>query len=154
VGEIMLDETRVPKINNRNDRRRYSKVLQKKGVSKLESDKVVKMYSIYNKKQNDILSSAYKNYLVEGEKVKLNTNKIMRHPDYQRLVQEYREFVENNTNTIFTVVYDNKDKENDNKPPHLICFEEDSRDKKWLFWDGDLLVFDEKDGEFKEMYNI
>lgn len=74
-------------------------------------------------------------YIPEGTKVKLNLKRIKAHPDYVKLTEDYRNFVEANENTIFTVEYD-KFREN---PSTLVCLKEDPTPLKWLFWTGNLI---------------
>ena len=74
-------------------------------------------------------------YIDEGTKVKINLKKIKEHPDYLKLTDNYRAFVEANEDTIFTVEYD-KFREN---PSTLVCLKEDPTPIKWLFWTGHLI---------------
>ena len=81
-----------------------------------------------------IMNAAEDNQLIkEGEKVKLDVNKITIRADWQKMNERYRTFVMDNTNTTFTVKYEEKygDK------PSLVTFAEDST---WLWWVGDLIV--------------
>lgn len=73
-------------------------------------------------------------YIAEGTKVKLNINRIKNHPEYLKLTDDYRTFVEANENTIFTVEYDKFRK----NPSTLVCLKEDPTPVKWLFWTGNL----------------
>ena len=73
--------------------------------------------------------------LLEGSKVKLDLKNIQDHPDYPRLIPEYREWVEGHSENIFTVEYDPKYPIN----PKLVCLAEDTTPAKWLFWIGDLI---------------
>jgi hypothetical protein len=50
--------------------------------------------------------------------------------------QAYRQFVDDNADTIFTVVYD----ERYTNPPTLVCLEED--ETKWLWYEGHLKKVD------------
>ena len=65
----------------------------------------------------------------EGTKVKLNYDSIVSDPNYSKKVQPYRDFVENNKDTVFTVQYDEKYK---NKPL-LVMLKEDTNEVKWLW---------------------
>lgn len=69
----------------------------------------------------------------EGEKVKLDVKKITSRPDWQKMTERYRSFVMDNTNTVFTVKYE----ERYGDKPSLVTFAEDST---WLWWVGDLVT--------------
>lgn len=62
----------------------------------------------------------------DGDKVKLNVDKISGRKDFEVKSEPYSEFVLSNRNTVFTakMIQNN-----------IVCFEEDTR---WLFWDEDL----------------
>lgn len=78
--------------------------------------------------------------LDEGTKVKLNYESITSEPDYKKKVARYKEFVENNKDTIFTVQYDEKYK---NKPI-LVSLAEDDNEVKWLWHcESDLIVIED-----------
>lgn len=85
-----------------------------------------------NKKRNVNLDEIY---IPEGTRVKLNIKRIMEHPDYNKLTDDYRKFVESNQDTIFTVEYDKFRK----NPSTLVCLKEDPTPLKWLFWTGNLI---------------
>ena len=68
----------------------------------------------------------------EGDKVKLNLDAIMKHPGYQQQLPAYRKFCEENTETVFTVAYDERLRQS------IVCLVEDKTEPKWLFWIGDL----------------
>ena len=74
-------------------------------------------------------------YITEGTKVKLNIKRIKGHPEYSKLTDDYRAFVEANEDTIFTVEYDKFRK----NPSTLVCLKEDPTPVKWLFWTGNLI---------------
>ena len=71
--------------------------------------------------------------LKEGEKVRLNIKEIKTHPDWHKKTEKYKDFVENNSNTIFTVKYDDAFQD----PPTLVCLVED--EEKWLWYEGYLI---------------
>jgi hypothetical protein len=77
--------------------------------------------------------------IVEGTKVKLNIERIKSHPDYPRLTDTYKTWIDENQNRIFTVEYDSKYKNN----PQLLCLKENVEPVKWLFWEGDLIILEE-----------
>ena len=72
----------------------------------------------------------------EGSKVQLNIEKMKKHPDWDRLEERYRKFVEDNIDTVFTVEYD----EQYQYEPLWVCLVEDTNPIKWLFYIGDLKV--------------
>ena len=53
----------------------------------------------------------------EGDKVKLNLDAIMKHPGYQQQLPAYRKFCEENTETVFTVAYDERLRQSIELPP-------------------------------------
>lgn len=71
-------------------------------------------------------------------KVKLNYNQIVSRNDYKKLKQSYKDFVENNKETIFTT----NNSEDISKTAKLVSLKEDEADPKWLFWVGDLMLVD------------
>ena len=76
----------------------------------------------------------------EGTKVKLNYDSIVNDPNYPKKVQQYKDFVEANKDTVFTVEYDEKYK---NKPL-LVVLKEDSNEVKWLWHSKyDLIVVED-----------
>ena len=76
----------------------------------------------------------------EGAKVKLNYDSIVSDPNYPKKVQAYKDFVENNKDTVFTVEYDEKYK---NKPL-LVMLKEDTNEVKWLWHSKyDLIVVED-----------
>lgn len=80
-------------------------------------------------------------FLAEGTKVKLNYEWITEEPSYINKAKSYKEFVESNKNTIFTVEYDKKygDKS------YMVCLKEDMTPTKWLWHSSlDLLVVEKE----------
>ena len=67
-----------------------------------------------------------------GDKVKLDTEKIMNDQEYKKQLPAYREFCEMNADRVFTVEY------TEGMNPSVVCFAEDESHPKWLFWTGDL----------------
>ena len=79
--------------------------------------------------------------IAEGAKVKLNYDSIISEPTYSKKVQAYKDFVENNKDTVFTVEYDEKYK---NKPL-LVMLKEDISEVKWLWHTKyDLIVIEDE----------
>ena len=69
--------------------------------------------------------------------MKINCDAIASRPDYYKMRKEYRNFIINNRDKIFTVEYDDKHRDK----PYLVCFKEDTSPIKWL-WEitSDLIV--------------
>jgi hypothetical protein len=117
---------------NREQKRNYTTQLKKKGLSNEEIRKMI----------------AYKEllqispYLDEFSKVKLNLDVIRNHPDYDKLSEKYKAWTEAHKDEIFTLVYDEKHREK----PSIVCLKEDTTDPKWLFFTGDLIVVNPKEG--------
>ena len=148
--EEKLDYSKFPNIRNRKDAREYAKKLRKIGKSEKEVEKIIELTKQVTKIRSIKTLPKFKGYLVEGDRVKLNVEKIRKHPDWEALQPAYKEFVESNVDVVFTVEYD----ESYADKPNLVCLKEAPDDQKWLFWDGDLFVLDEQDGLFKELYQI
>ena len=111
---------------NRNDKRKFEKELKAKGYKHNEIEKMILIKEIMDNKK----------YLQEGQKVKLNLDKIKSHPDYNKLTEKYKIWVEDHKDDIFTVTYDKKYQIN----PVLVCLEEDENIPRWLFYEGELTV--------------
>lgn len=73
--------------------------------------------------------------LLEGDKVRIKTEEIVNRIETTgaTYVQEFVDFIKENTHKIFTVEYDEKHKDG-----LMVCLKEDIRPIKWLFWEGDL----------------
>lgn len=136
----------IPFVQNRQQKRKTERALKTKG-SKDDINNIIKLFNQIKMMEN---LPKFKEYLLPDDKVMLNVEKIKSHPDYPKMRSAYREFIEANEDIVFTVEYD-KDKQD---KPNLICLNEDTSNPKILFWDGDLLVLDERDGKFKELYMI
>ena len=120
---------------NREQRRLYKKQLKAKGYTE---KKIEVMLAMQDQNGFDVLK--------EGQRVKLDIEKIKSHPDYDKNIdsnkQHYHDFVDANADKVFTVGYDSKY----TKSPTIVCLNEDSTDPKWLWWAGDLIkVNDESD---------
>lgn len=109
----------------REQRRRFVQAARKKGLSPYMAD-------LYWKMKN----SKADNALHEGDRVKLDIKAIQRHPDYNRLTESYRNFVESHVDDVFTVVYDRRYQDN----PMVVCLKEDPDNR--LFWIGNLVKVD------------
>ena len=115
---------------NREQRRTYEKKLRAKGVSKSDAENIVAL-----KQKLDSVEP-----LPEGQRVRLNIKSIMEHPDYERLTDRYKQFVQDNKDNVFTVEYDPQHLKN----PTLVCLKEDPTPVKWIWWVGDLEIVKEE----------
>ena len=139
----------IPLITNRRQKRQAEKALKINGKTKEEINLMIDVINKANLLNMDDMPK-FKEYLLEGDKVKLNIEQIKSYSNWAAFNPQYREFVENNTDVIFTVEYDKTHE----KTPFLVCLKEDTGEPKFLWWDGDLLVLDEKDGVFKKLYTV
>ena len=112
---------------NREQKRQLAKDIKKAS----KNPKLIDMSFLGNRTSNrDGLS------IPEGSKVYLKVEKMKKHPDWNRLDERYRAFVEDNIDTVFTVEYD----EQYQREPLWVCLKEDTTPIKWLFYIGDLKV--------------
>jgi len=94
--------------------------------------------------------SRSKEYLLEGEQVKLNVDKMWNYPDWDSRQEAYKQFVQDNVDTVFTVKYADEYQDK----PSIVELVKDGMVSLWRFVDNDLLVFDKTDGVFKELWLI
>lgn len=121
---------------NRQQKRAFVKKAQSKGISK----DAAKAYLAIREAGLDKLSLPKQ--FQEGDKVKLDMEKIKRRKDYERLNPRYKEFVESNADTVFTAHLERET---------LISLKEQP---EWLFWSGSLIkVKEEIDGEQVEKHD-
>lgn len=99
---------------NRGQRRGFVKRAQKKGVDKEAAEVYARMLS------GD-------GGIRDGDKVKLNVQEITSRKNYERMTDEYKTFIDENKDSVFTAHIERRT---------LTSFVEDPR---WLFWCGDLL---------------
>lgn len=121
---------------NRQQKRAFVKKAQSKGISK----DAAKAYLAIREAGLDKLSLPKQ--FQEGDKIKLDVEKIKRRKDYERLNPRYKEFVESNADTVFTAHLERET---------LISLKEQP---EWLFWSGSLIkVKEEIDGEQVEKHD-
>lgn len=106
---------------NREQKRAFVKKAKKRGTS----EKAAKAYA-------EIISSgsgkpAPPQEIQEGEKIKLDIDKLRARKNYEIMNDEYKKFVDENAETIFTAHVEKTT---------LISLHEEPR---WLFWCGDLI---------------
>ena len=110
-----------------------------------KEQKIIRKYKEYYDKLKAIKHMADgdvddSDVIPEGTKVKLNYDSIVNDPNYPKKVQPYKDFVEANKDTVFTVEYDEKYK---NKPL-LVVLKEDNNEVKWLWHSKyDLIVVED-----------
>lgn len=78
-----------------------------------------------------------------GDKVKLNYEKIIHVSDYPNMTKEYKLWVEQNKDKIFTVEQDSRFKSNQFKFSAIVSLKEDNTNPKWLFSIIDLIKIGE-----------
>ena len=113
---------------NREQRRTFVKKAQSRGIDKATAQNYAEIIG------NDTGPHTPRQEIVEGEKVKLNVESIKSRKNYERMSDLYKEFINSNTDTIFTAHVER---------PTLISFVEEP---KWLFWCGDLTKVKENAG--------
>ena len=116
---------------NREQRRQTVKNLQKKGLKRESAETFVE--------RMDFTEHHFSRDVWEGEQVKLNYDRITH---WKILRQEYRDFVEANKDTVFTVEFDDirkKEAEKNEGLSGLCQFVEDTTPVKWLFYAIDLI---------------
>jgi hypothetical protein len=139
----------IQQVTNRAQKRKTEKALGITQKSKEEINQIINTLNVVGSLDMSDFPK-FKEYLLEGDKVMLDVEKIKKHPDWDNYNPDYREFVESNEGAVFTVKYD----ENKQDKPNLVMLAEDASRYQWLFWDGNLLVEDSKDGKFKSLYKI
>lgn len=116
---------------NREERRAAVKKLAKKGLTKESAITFVK-------RMDSITTNPITTW--EGEKVTLDYNRIISYPDWKQMREDYRNWVTEHKNDIFTVEFDPLKKERQTTDYNsLVQFVEDETKPKWLFWAGDLI---------------
>lgn len=124
---------------NRAERRNLSKKIKKANKSfNLGLNKT--QLKDYIKFKEEQLTSIV---LFEGDRVMIDYNGITSRVDYDKRRPEYRNFIEENKNTIFTVKYDEKYRNN----PWLVSLEEDTTEPRWLFTTSDLILYNNEEKE-------
>ena len=76
----------------------------------------------------------------DGDKVKLRYEQIAKRTDYASKTENYRRFISENRDKVFTVRRITPGKEHS-----LIELVEDTSEPKWLWWDGDLKRISDED---------
>lgn len=79
------------------------------------------------------LSQGVENHLLDGDKVRLDVDRIIGRSDYANTTEEYKAFVESSCNKVFTARLYRKRKDG------FSAIVELAEEPKWLFWYGDLV---------------
>lgn len=111
---------------NRQQKRAFVKKAQSKGISR----NVAEAYLAIKEAGLDKVSLPKQ--FQEGDKVKLDVEKITQRKDYEKMNPRYKEFVESNVDTVFTAHLERET---------LISLAEQP---EWLFWSGSLIKVKEK----------
>lgn len=88
---------------------------------------------------DSFMIGAQKSELVEGEKVRINHDNIMANPMWKDYNPHYKEFVESNFDTIFTVEFENEKQKNN----QICVLKEDESEVKWIFNSFELIKITE-----------
>lgn len=73
----------------------------------------------------------------DGDKVTLNYKQITSRKDWKRKLPNYKNWVNENKDRVFTISKGEKYNE-------FVTFKEDTSEEKWLFWVGDLVKVKEE----------
>lgn len=121
---------------NRQQRRAFVKKAQSKGISKNAAEAYIAI------KEAGLDKVSLPRQFQEDDKVKLDVEKIKGRKDYRKMNPKYKEFVESNADTVFTVHLERET---------LISLKEQP---EWLFWSGSLIkVKEDTDGEQTEKHD-
>lgn len=116
---------------NRAERRATVKKLTNKGVTKASAETFVMRMN--NQTRNPITAW-------EGEKVKLDYDRITAYPDWAELREDYKNWIATHKNEVFTVEFDPiKVREKASNVDKVVQLVEDTTSPKWLFFVGDLI---------------
>jgi len=75
-------------------------------------------------------------YVEDGDQVKLNIEKIMSAPDWDKLNPNFKDFCLNHSEDVFTVEYIPKFGDR----PSIVRLREDDSSPNWYFYTGDLTI--------------
>ena len=100
--------------------------MRKKGYTKTQIDSAIVVLEFMERQVN----------ITPGTKVKINAQQIQSYPGYTKMREEYKAYVEEHKDDVFTAIADAKHPD----MKTMCVFEEDETDPKWLWWLGDLIV--------------
>lgn len=99
----------------------------------------VKGYSLYKKLLEESMKlPATEDMLEDGEQVKLNVDQIMGRAEWDRLNADYRTFVQENRDTVFTAKIRRR------SPGGYPVIVDLNGFDTWSFWSGDLIRLNKK----------
>lgn len=110
---------------NRKERRAFVKQAKKSGASKGTA-----MAYLAMKELEENNPEAFKKFQ-EGDKVRLDIDRITNRSNYENMTDEYRAFIEESEGKVFTVHIESN---------AMISLKENP---EWLFWKGDLIAVKE-----------
>ncbi|MDR2572279.1 MAG: hypothetical protein LBD23_18550 [Oscillospiraceae bacterium] len=145
-----LDLSNFPKIRNREESRAFKKVLLKSGKTEDEATQIIDLAKKATLMWETEGKTRSREFLLEGEQVKLNVDKMWNYPDWESRQEAYKQFVQDSIDIIFTVKY----AEGYQDKPGIVELKKDGMVSMWRFADNDLLVLDKNDGVFKELWLI
>lgn len=113
---------------NREQKRNFIKIAKKKGIS----EEHAKAYMAMKEEQMANIIKAEdvifeRRIINDGDKVRIDVDKISSSKYYSNMMDEYKEFIENSRDIVFTAKVEKG---------HFVSLEENP---KWLFWVGDLI---------------
>lgn len=73
----------------------------------------------------------------DGDKVTLNYKQITSRKDWKRKLPNYKNWVNENKDKVFTV-------QKEKKYTEFVTLLEDNSEEKWMFWVGDLIKVEEE----------
>lgn len=117
---------------NRKDRRTFVRQAKKSGASKGAA-----MAYLAMKELEENNPEAFKKFQ-EGDKVRLDIDRITNRSNYENMTDEYRAFIEESRDKVFTVHIESN---------AMICLKENP---EWLFWKGDLIAYKTENEEANE----
>ena len=112
---------------NREQKRKFVKDAKKKGIKKTTAEAYAEIINNGTGRNTDAQE------ISEDEKIMLNIEAIRNRKNYERMTDKYKEFVNNNSDKVFTAHVERT---------NLISLKEEPQ---WLFWSGDLIKIKEGD---------
>ena len=113
---------------NRDQKRALEKVYRKHGKNRTEAKVAAqRMYDIDKIRLEGVGEISRPLKFFEGDKFKLDIDKIKARKNYERMTDNYKKFVDDNANTVLTAHVEGR---------AMISAIEEPR---WLFWSGDLI---------------
>lgn len=111
---------------NRKDRRTFVKQAKKSGASKGAA-----MAYLAMKELEENYPEAFKKFQ-ERDRVRLDVDQITKRSNYENMTDEYKAFVEESKDKVFTVHIESN---------AMISLKENP---EWLFWKGDLITYEDE----------